>query len=229
MPTPKPIPCVILIDTSQSMEPHESELYAGLAKLKATLSGPGNEQARARLRLSVMSFNWTPRVVTDFQSVDTWDPTASLGKCIGGTILGAAMRAAVDRLLAKSAEYDQHYGGKIVSPWLYVFTDGHPSLAGRDQGGEPAAELDATLSRCRELEAAGRLFVFPVGVRNADKTVLTSMTTRKGYFVEDSDFEQAFVLLGQSIAMNSRALKPVDLMPLRSVQVLASTDSGVDD
>ena len=183
-------PVVLALDTSASMgecypgdqAPPISELNEGLEHLVLELHK--DPLALRRVEIAIVTFGSSVEVAADFATADhivlpTLEPS-------GTTAMGGAIDKALDLIDARKTIYKNN-GIPYYRPWLMMITDGLPT----DDWG-PAAE------RVRKAELDKRVAFFPVGVHEADFTVLDKLGTRKALKLRGLRFTELFVWLSAS-------------------------------
>lgn len=197
-------PCVLLLDTSGSMQGAPIEaLNAGLRAFKADIGR--DSLASRRVEIAVVAFNSEVEVVEDFVTADLFEPpTLTTG---GQTHIGTAINRALDLLQERKAQYRAN-GIVYYRPWVFLITDGEPQ-------GEPPMQVELATARIREDEAARRVAFFAVGVENANMEKLAGIAVRAPLKLHGLDFREMFVWLSASMqrVSQSRPEEQVALPP----------------
>ena len=176
--------CVLLLDTSASMSGARiNELQAGLAVLKNELSQ--DLLARKRVELAVVSFGGNVRMLTEFTTVDQFEPP--ILHADGLTPLGAAVATGLDLVRARKRVY-RHNGIACYRPWVFLLTDG-----------EPSDPWHAAAAAVRHAETAREAAFFAVGVGEANLDVLGQLSVRQPLLLRGLQFRQMFQWLSTSL------------------------------
>ena len=150
-------PCVLLLDTSGSMqgEPIEA-LNRGLKAFKDDLIK--DPLASRRVEISVITFDNDIKVVQDFVTVDNFNPPTLTAQ--GQTFMGGGIQKALELLQARKNTYRAN-GVAYYRPWVFMITDGEPQ-------GEPEYVVKNAAQRLATDEAQKLVAFFAVGVENAE-------------------------------------------------------------
>ena len=154
-----------------------------------------DESARYAAEISIVTFDDTARVLTDFSRVEYNDvreevPVLSTNNL---TCLGAGVNLALDCLEKRKKEYKDK-GVDYYQPWLVIMTDGE------DNGSE--AELERARMRIQKLVAEKRLSVFPfiIGTNEGKATLASLSPAQAPMQIEITQMKGLFTWLGKSIA-----------------------------
>lgn len=201
----KHIACVLLVDTSGSMQGHAiDELNEGLRAFGEALMS--DTHASGVADVCVINFNTEVTVEVPFSpAVDYVAPTLSAG---GLTALNEAVITGLDAIEQQKATYRQ-LGVDYYKPWMFLLTDGSAT----------DTEFDADAhQRLAEALANRKVNFFPMGIgSSADIQALKSYTASGNGPVlkaEKSNFKEAFVWLSSSMAVTTTSLpgeKKIDL------------------
>src|SRR5262249_17405993 len=155
-PEPR-LPCVLLLDTSGSMDGRPiEELNAGLLAYRdAVLTDP---LATKRVEVALVTFGGTVRVLSDFTPIHAFFPPRL--EASGETPMGAAIQQGLELLRQRKEAYRSH-GIAYFRPWLFLITDGVPT-----------DDWKAVPEQVRQGEDTKALSFFTVGVGSADFGVL---------------------------------------------------------
>jgi uncharacterized protein YegL len=188
-PEPR-LPCVLLLDTSGSMEGAPIEqLNAGLDAYRDALAY--DDLASRRVEIAVVTFGGTAQLFQDFSAVGRfYPPRLQAG---GETPMGQAITLGLDLLRKRKDEYRSH-GVAYFRPWVFLITDGVPTDDWR-----PAAE------QVKSGEEASAFSFFAVGVENADFGVLQQIATRMPLKLRGLSFRELFLWLSASQVSVSRS------------------------
>ena len=177
-------PCVLALDTSASMAgPRLQELQAGLSQLKDELAA--DPLARKRVELAVLSFGGSVRLLTDFTTVDAFEPP--LLRADGLTPMGGAIAAALDMVKARKLIYRSN-GVAYYRPWVFLLTDG-----------EPNDQWQSSAHAVRDAETNRQLAFFAVGIGDANLDVLRQVSLRAPLLLNGLRFREMFQWLSSSL------------------------------
>jgi len=201
---PEPqLPCVLLLDTSGSMEGARIEqLNAGLWTFKQQLMQ--DPVARKRVYVALVTFNnrvevveqYSPRlgIATQFVSIADFNPPVL--RAAGQTFMAKGIKTALDLLQAhkrslKEQEWDYY------RPCVFMITDGFPE-------GEESSMVGDAGARVRAEEAAKRVLFYAVGVGGADLALVRPLCAREPVDLNGRDFGEAIAFLSRSISTLSQ-------------------------
>lgn len=205
-------PCVLLLDTSASMNKPDGTgdspidaLNQGLQVFREELLK--DPLARHRVEIAVVTFGEPVQVVQDFVTVDNFTPP--LLQAHGKTPMGTGILLALDLIDARKAQYRAN-GVAYYRPWVFMVTDGTPQ-------GESLDVTRQAVQRLKADEAAKKAVFFAVGVEGANMKLLSKMGVRPPLKLRGLKFADMFVWLSKSAerVAHSRegeqvALPPVD-------------------
>ncbi|WPB73346.1 VWA domain-containing protein [Archangium violaceum] len=200
------LPCVLVLDTSESMEGRPiSELNEGLKLFEQELKA--DELASARVQVMVIAFgNNVAQVITPW--VDAMDFEAPVLTARGNTPMGLAMKRTLVEIEQRKAIY-RAQGISYRRPWIFLISDGEPN----DSGWEEVAAACYRASGEGEKKAA----IFPIGVQGANVAKLALFSDRGCKMLDGLKFRELFVWMSASVRAGSRAaaeasslLAPVD-------------------
>lgn len=179
-------PCVLVLDTSQSMAKDDaiSKMNAALASLSADLST--DSLAMKRVEVALVGF---PPVQTlhPFSTPDEFAPPTLHAE--GTTPLGAAVHHAL-RIIDERKRYYQSVHIDWYRPWIFLITDGEP---------DPGDDWRGAALAVRDAEARNKVAFFGVGVPGADMNVLREFSARPPLNLLDLRFRDMFVWLSNSL------------------------------
>ncbi len=205
-------PCVLVLDTSGSMDAITStgktrmaELNAGMAALEAELRA--DDTALVRVQLAIVSvggptndaeimMDWTD--ATEFQAFPM--------RADGTTPLGKGVRMAL-QMIEQGKQDLRAAGISYTRPWLMVISDGDPTDA--------TDVWSAAVSECRAAEAAKRVEIFAIGVEGANLASLSQLSSKPTLMLSGMKFQELFVWLSASLSAASRS-RPGDSLQLPS-------------
>ena len=188
-PEPR-LPCVLLLDTSGSMEGAPIEqLNAGLDAYRDALAY--DDLAARRVEIAVVTFGGSAQLFQDFSAVGRFYPPRL--KAGGDTPMGQAITLGLELLRKRKDEYRSH-GVAYFRPWVFLITDGVPTDDWR-----PAGAL------VKAGEEASAFSFFAVGVESADFGVLQQIATRMPLKLRGLSFRELFLWLSASQVSVSRS------------------------
>ena len=187
-------PCVLLLDTSGSMQgmPIES-LNQGLLSFKDELTK--NSLASRRVEVAIITFDSNVDVVQDFVTADQFNPPILTAQ--GLTTMGSGINKALDIIQERKAQYRAN-GIAYYRPWVFMITDGEPQ-------GEMDDIVDQASRRLQADEANKRVAFFTVGVENANMTRLNQIAVRTPLKLQGLNFVEMFVWLSASMSAVSQS------------------------
>lgn len=197
-------PCVLLLDTSGSMQgPAIEALNKGLQAFKTDLAK--DPLASRRVEIAVVTFDNEIKTVQDFVTVDNFQPPSLTAQ--GQTFMGGGIQQALDLIQARKAQYRAN-GVAYYRPWVFMITDGEPQ-------GEPDNIVQTAAQRLKREEAEKRVAFFAVGVENANMERLKEMVVRAPVKLVGLNFVEMFVWLSRSMekVAQSRTDEQVALPP----------------
>ena len=187
-------PCVLLIDTSGSMEgPAINALNEGLRTFKDDLIK--NSLASRRVEVAVITFDCDVNIVQDFVTADQFEPPMLIAE--GLTHIGTAIQTALDLLQVRKSQYRTN-GIAYYRPWVFMITDGEPQ-------GEPDGFIEQMTQRLRQDEENKRVAFFTVGVENANMERLSEIAVRQPIKLKGLNFTELFLWLSASISAVSQS------------------------
>lgn len=194
------VPCVLLLDTSGSMQGERiAELNRALVQFASDLAG--DTQLQLSLDLSIVTFGPIQQHGDFVPGSAFVAPTLTADG--GSTPMGGAVLFALEKL----RERKDFYKSKRVTyhqPWLVMITDGEPT--------DPHAIPDAA-KRIHDLEAAKKLVFIAAGIDDADFNTLKQLSVRPVVPAKASNLVSLFEWLSQSLSVKSSS-RPGDQTPL---------------
>ena len=198
-------PCVLLLDTSGSMQGAPIEaLNQGLLSFKDELTK--NPLASRRVEVSIVTFDSNINVVQDFVTADQFTPPILTAQ--GLTTMGAGIHKSLDLIQERKAQYRTN-GVAYYRPWIFMITDGEPQ-------GEPDEAVAQASQRLQGDETSKRVAFFSVGVENANMTRLSQLAVRTPLKLNGLNFVEMFVWLSASMSAvsHSKVDEQVALPPI---------------
>lgn len=181
------LPCVVLIDTSGSMNIVKDQLHEGLVDLVESL----DDQARGRVEFCIIGFDDDARILVPFGPA--YDFEAPNLDCDGMTAMHAAVELGLSELEARKDQYKSHKTA-YYRPWMFLLTDGGSNDA--DNG---------SFGRLLQSQKDKHCTFFPVGIGNNVDTELLKSINIDGIVLTASkeNFKGAFVWLSNSLSRTS--------------------------
>lgn len=187
-------PCVLLLDTSGSMQGGAIEaLNEGLQSFREELIK--NSLAARRVEVAIVTFDSQINVVQDFVTADQFNPPILTAQ--GLTTMGAGIHKALDMIQERKAQYRAN-GIAYYRPWVFMITDGEPQ-------GEFEDVIDQAARRLQADEANKRVAFFSVGVENANMNRLSQLAVRTPLKLAGLNFVEMFVWLSASMSAVSHS------------------------
>jgi uncharacterized protein YegL len=182
-------PCVLVLDTSGSMEGRPlTQLNAGYQTLLTELLE--DSLASKRVELAVVTFG-PVKLVQDFETPDMI--AASDLDVTGDTPMGEAIEFAIDLVKQRKDVY-REAGIAYYRPWIFVITDGSPTDSWK-----------AAARAVKEGEASNAFSLFAVGVEGADMETLKQIAVREPIRLKGLRFAELFRWLSNSLKSVSRS------------------------
>ena len=176
-------PCVLVLDTSGSMEGRPlTQLNAGYQTLLTELLE--DALASKRVELAVVTFG-PVKLVQDFETPDMI--AASELDVTGDTPMGEAIEFAIDLVKQRKDVY-REAGIAYYRPWIFVITDGSPTDSWK-----------AAARAVKEGEASNAFSLFAVGVEGADMETLKQIAVREPIRLKGLRFAELFRWLSNSL------------------------------
>jgi uncharacterized protein YegL len=194
---------MLVLDASGSMDlivpatgrKRIEELNQGLALLKQELMN--DETASQRVQLAIVCvggpagdadllMNWT----------DAWqfDPPQLFAR--GATPLGQGLRLALQSVDQQKQQLKAQ-GIGFTRPWIMVISDGAPT--------DDQRIWQAVAQECRAAEAAKRCVIYPIGVADANMSVLQQISSTPALKMAEARFKEYFQWLSSSLSSMSRS------------------------
>ncbi len=195
-------PCVLVLDTSASMEGEPiAQLRNGVALLAEELSRDG--LTRKRVEIAVITFGDSAQQLSGFLSPDVFSPPQLEPK--GTTPMAEAVLLACEALEARKQEY-RLAGIQYYRPWIFLITDGEPT----DQ---ETPRWTEAVQKIHTGEAEKKMLFFGVAVQNANQQVLDTLCppNRPSVKLEGLRFAEMFRWLSTSLKSVSRSAPGIQL------------------
>ena len=187
-------PCVLLLDTSGSMQGMPIEaLNQGLLSFKDELTR--SSLASRRVEVAIITFDSNVNVVQDFVTADQFNPPILTAQ--GLTTMGSGINKSLDIIQERKAQYRAN-GIAYYRPWVFMITDGEPQ-------GEMDDIVEQASRRLQADEANKRVAFFTVGVENANMTRLNQIAVRTPLKLQGLNFVEMFVWLSASMSTVSQS------------------------
>lgn len=181
-PEPR-VPCVLLIDTSTSMQGMKLiELSKGLKTYRDELMK--DPLASKRVEVAIVTFGGRVQRKTKFVTAPDFVPPQL--DAIGGTPMGEAILEGITMVEERKQAYREN-GIAYYRPWIFLITDGEPNDHWRPVSGKVEAG---------EKEKA--FCFFAVGVEGANMDVLKEISARKPLWLMGLKFAELFTWLSNS-------------------------------
>jgi uncharacterized protein YegL len=142
------LPCVILLDTSLSMESVQNQLRDGLEALGKAIKE--DALAVGRVEFCIITFDDNARILTPFTSA--YDFTVPDFDCGGMTATHDAIDLALSEIEARKKQY-KNSNTNYYRPWIYLLTDG--------ESNDPD---NGSFQRLLEAQNNKKCTFFPVGI-----------------------------------------------------------------
>lgn len=188
-PTPR-VPVALCLDVSSSMSGAPiRELNAGANQFLQEMRD--DELTRYSAEITVVTFSDRAICAAGFDTADRLNPLRL--EANGLTDMGGGLSLSLELLEKRKNQY-KATGVEYYQPILAVMSDGAPNGDKR--------VLDAAVQTIRELSAARRLTVIPVGIGGqADLDMLSRLTPgRPPFQMSGLRFREFFAWLSQSVA-----------------------------
>ena len=182
------VACIFALDNSNSMLKHDAigKLNEGLRLFKEqTLNNPAlDEYTRACIDVAIVTFGSDVKIVQDFHPVEEMLTPTLIAN--GTTPMGAAINTALDMITDQKNRYKE-LGTPYFRPWLFCITDGYPT----------DSYIDAA-KRLKEMEAAGSVIGYCVGVGDYDRNTMSKIFNRI-FELDNLNFPALFDFLSNSL------------------------------
>jgi len=191
--TRRRLPICFCLDVSGSMAGNPiKELNDGLQSFFSSIRE--NEETRSAADICMVTFGGKVEIVLPFGKMSKQQPIPRVQATTSLTPIGEGVLTALELLTARKSGY-KNLGIKYYQPWLVVITDGAP------QGDEAMENMEKAIQAVCEMEAAGRLVVFNIGVgNNVDFSLLKRLSNKRPEPISilSAQFSKLFEFLGSS-------------------------------
>jgi uncharacterized protein YegL len=182
-------PCVLLLDTSGSMEGSSiEELNQGLQDFRDEIFH--DSLAMKRVEIAIVTFG-PVSVLQDFMTADMFRPQRL--QAAGDTPLGGAVTRGLE-LLKRRKQILRDNGIKLFRPWIFLITDGAPT--------DNWAHLPNIIHAGEESKSFS---FFALGVKDADFNILQKLSVREPLKLSGVRFREFFLWLSASLKNVSRS------------------------
>ena len=196
-PEPR-VPCVLLIDTSTSMQGMKLiELSKGLKTYREELMK--DPLASKRVEVAIVTFGGRVQRKTKFVTAPDFVPPQL--DAIGGTPMGEAILEGITMVEERKQAYREN-GIAYYRPWIFLITDG-----------EPNDHWKPVVSKVERGEKEKAFCLFTVGVEGANMEVLEEISVRKPLWLMGLKFGELFTWLSNSQQAVSRS-SPGEEVPI---------------
>lgn len=163
-PSPR-LPCVLLVDCSQSMDGRPiEELNAGLVQYRHELLQ--DHHARRSVEILVVRFGGRVELDHDFETAENFVPPTLVAA--GNTPMAEAILQGL-RSLEERKTFIRSKVGSCYRPWVFLITDGEPT--------DTEAHWRDACEAVRQGEAAQKFSFFAVGTEGANFEKLRQLST----------------------------------------------------
>ena len=193
------LPCVLILDTSYSMngKPIE-ELSAGLDLFAEILRS--DDDASQKVQVLVVRCGGTAEIISDWCDAERFEPPAVRAE--GGTPLGEAVELA-SREIEKQKNAYRNAGISYLKPWLFIISDGAPT-------DDWESEADELVRKEKE----GKWTTFPIAVDGANIDTLGRFAIRDVIKLKGIEFKKLFVWISKSVRIGSQKIDDTEKVSL---------------
>lgn len=195
-------PCLLVLDSSGSMEVKTSkrttridELNTGLSVLEEELKK--DPTARTRVQLAIVCVGGAAGEAdimldwTDANDFSAFDLVAG-----GTTPLGKGLNLALQLVESQKQAYKTK-GISYTRPWIMVISDGEPT--------DSPSEWQLAVDACRAAEGKKRCVIYPIGVEGVNVAKLQEISTTPVLLLNEVKFIELFQWLSASLSSASRS------------------------
>lgn len=187
------VPCVLLVDTSGSMNENEkiNSLNNGIKKF---LEITQKDDLTSRIAdLAIIEFNNDVKVIQEFTPIMKLNPVNLTAG--GGTAMGNALITAIDKIKERRREY-YNLGTPCYMPWIFMITDGEPT-----DDIQPAIER-IKIEEHKGKNEDGKIRTVAIGVPGYNEEILKKITPRC-VGVNDEDLEKICTWIAENLKIIS--------------------------
>lgn len=189
-------PCVLLVDTSGSMEGAPiAALNSGIEQFARELNE--DNLAKKRVEVAIVTFGEGVQTVQDFTGATSFTPPRF--EASGATPMGEAVVQAVALLEERKQRY-RSAGIQFFRPWIFLLTDGAPT-------DYQTHFWRQALDLVHEGETSKKMLFFGIAVNEADSGKLKELCPQPGrvYKLPGLSFRELFSWLSSSLRTVSSA------------------------
>lgn len=196
-------PCVLLIDTSFSMEGESiKELNEGLQLFQRQVLK--DLTTTARLEICIITFDSNIKLIQNFALLDSFDmPTLFVE---GTTKMVEGLKVAIQKIEERK-DYYKNTHQQYYRPYIILITDGAP---------DPDQNIEEIKEDILQGEDGNHFVFWAFGVEQADMQMLRKISNRyPPRYIKGIDFSTFFKWLSSSMTTisNSRVGEKVDIRP----------------
>ena len=196
------LPCVLVLDTSYSMDGSPiSELQGGLELFAHELKS--DDDASQKVQVLIVKCGGNAEIIGDW--IDAENFTPPILSADGGTPLGEAVSMAAEEIEKRKMIY-RNNGISYLKPWLFIISDGVPT----DQYKSSANNLVSQ-------EKAGKFTTFPIAVEGADLNIMGEFSVRPPQKLQGTEFKKLFQWISASVRIGSQKADDSEKISLPSV------------
>lgn len=189
------LPCVLLVDTSDSMKGGAiEELNRALKMFIDVLQR--DSQAMGRVEICVIAFNSTVEITIPFKpAVNYVPPTYTAG---GMTAMNQAILEALEAIEARKQNYKAS-GIRYYRPWIFLMTDGYAT--------DESSYKNEVLKRLQDYRSRRKVNFFPMGIGEYADYLTLKEYAGDGVVLKATaeNFSDAFVWLSASLSVVSNS------------------------
>jgi uncharacterized protein YegL len=205
-------PCVLVLDMSGSMNEPTSgrstrinDLTIGIKQLEESLKE--DPTALVRVQLAIVSVGGPARsadIMMDWTDATHFESFPF--QADGSTPLGDGLKIGL-QLVEQAKSNLKASGISYTRPWMMVITDGEPT--------DDSSVWASAVQECRAAEASHKVEIFAIGVKGANLSKISEITTKPPLMLDGMKFKELFVWLSASLSAASRS-RPGDKLELPS-------------
>jgi uncharacterized protein YegL len=186
------VACMLILDTSSSMQSRIGELNAGLQTLKQELDK--DEVAKYRVEIAIVAFG-PVKLLQDFQTSENFNPPTLSAH--GDTPTGEAIEYALQLVDQRKQTYKANQT-KYWRPWVMLITDGAPNP---NDNWRSAAQAVHTGHQKKQFQ------FYTIGVTGADMGILAEIAPADTppMMLQGANFKELFKWLSASTGLVTRS------------------------